>query len=626
MTDATFSLIVPTRQRVAQLRQLLASLAETAARPERLEVILIVDEDDPASQEVRYGGLNVRPVVVPPGLTMGALNATGYEASTGRYLMLLNDDVVARTPGWDDRMLACFRACPDEILLVHVNDLIFRDELCTFPAVSRRFCELAGGICPREYVRYRIDDHIGDVFNLLAVLGERRTFYLPDVFFEHLNGQAQPGRAGSVSDRVYQSDPAVLAGDAQRFDALFPQRKELALQLKDYLDGEARRAEAVRQRQLLESIRDPFSLRVPQRLRTEIDTAVTVAVVASDSQEPAWQRCLAALRAQKTDCELIILDHREAPDCHVPRELNRLLNAARTEEVLLLWGPVLVGPDWLDRMRGCLGPEVGVVIPPLRVGGTPSGGVAFHPDGSGHYGPVLGEVTAPRPVLTFGCPVVLVGRARDSLRFDETYRRHFFDLDLGLCMWEAGLRVVCCPAPAVTPVAHAPGSCDPFSPEIFDADRRFFAARWWGDGKFDRLQREVWDSIAELRWLFAAWAEAERLLERCLEEAADAFPLRAASVLRNLRRLPILEQALRERLGTPNRRTLGISAGRFLGKLSDLLARARRRVRREGYSGLARALARRIGLLAPPRPPPGSRRGPPVVGANPTLDAYQMTR
>src|SRR5262249_19482701 len=156
----------------------------------------------------------------------------------------------------------------------------------TFPAVSRRFCELVGGICPREYVRYRIDDHIGDLFNLLAVLGERRIFYLPDVIFEH-----QPGRAGSVSDgkraggvsdrsdRIYHSDPTVLGDDARRFDALFPRRKELALQLKDYIDSEAHRAEAARQRHLLESIRDPFSLRVPQRLRTRTDTSLRVAVV-----------------------------------------------------------------------------------------------------------------------------------------------------------------------------------------------------------------------------------------------------------------------------------------------------------------------------------------------------------
>ncbi|MBI1913858.1 MAG: glycosyltransferase [Planctomycetes bacterium] len=657
----TFSLIVPTRRRVPTLRRLLASLAETAARPEQLEVLLVVDQDDPASQEVlEHLTLNVRAVVVPPGLTMGALNATGYESSSGRYLMLLNDDVVARTSGWDDRMLGCFRACPDEILLVHVNDLIFGDELCTFPVVSRRFCELAGGICPREYVRYRIDDHIGDVFNLLAVLGERRTFYLPDVVFEHL--PFHPRRAGSVSDRsqsgsviqrwaprdrVYHSDPAVLAGDARRFDALFPRRKELALQLKDYLDGEARRAEAARRRQLLESIRDPFSLRVPQRLRTATDTPVTVAIVAADAEEPGWRRCLASLRARK-GCELIVLDHREAPDGHVPRELNRLMNAARTEAVLLLWGPVF-GAGWLDRMLGCLGPDVGVVVPPLRIGSAASAGVVFHPDGSGHYGPVLGEVAEPRPVLTFASPVALIARARCPLRFDETYRRHFFDLDLGLRVWESGLRVVCCPSPAVAgrpSLDHAPGSPHgppyqdgPFSPEIFDADRRFFAGQWWGEGRFDRLQREVWDPIPELRGLSAAWTEAERLLLRGPEETADAFRLRAARVLRELRRLPILEDALRERFHCrlqiadcrfPEKHlcksaicNLKSKIPRFLGKVADLLVRARRRVRREGYGGLARALARRVGLLAPPSHALGSRRGPVVLAPNPTLDAYR---
>src|SRR5262249_33191842 len=156
-----------------------------------------------------------------------------------------------------------------------------------------------------------------------------------------------------------------------------------------------------------------------------------------------------------------------------------------------------------------------------------------------------------------------------------------------------------------------------------DADRRLFTDRWWGDGRFDRLQREVWDSIPRLRELFAAWAAAERLLCRGPEETADAFRLRAASVLRELRRLPIFADVLRERLGMAGR---PLARGRLLGKLSDLLARARRRVRREGYGGLFRALARRVGLLAPPQHPLGGRRGPVVSAPNPTLDAYQVTR
>src|SRR5262249_47778852 len=123
MSSEVISLIVPTRQRPDRLRRLLASLADTTARPEALEVILVIDSDDADSLQVTEDRLASKHVVVPSGQTMGALNMAGYDASRGRYLMLLNDDVIARTPGWDNAVRSCFAAYPDEILLVHVNDL-----------------------------------------------------------------------------------------------------------------------------------------------------------------------------------------------------------------------------------------------------------------------------------------------------------------------------------------------------------------------------------------------------------------------------------------------------------------------------------------------------------------------
>src|SRR5262245_46691892 len=141
MTAPVLSLIVPTRHRLPSLARLLDSLAATASHPEAVEVVLVVDADDPASAAVRHPALTVRPVVLPPGRTMGRLNQAGYEASRGEVVMLLNDDVVARTPGWDEAIRDCFRGYPDGVLLVHVNDTLMRRALCTFPVVSRRFCE-----------------------------------------------------------------------------------------------------------------------------------------------------------------------------------------------------------------------------------------------------------------------------------------------------------------------------------------------------------------------------------------------------------------------------------------------------------------------------------------------------
>jgi hypothetical protein len=218
-----------------------------------------VDEDDPASRAFAFAGLNVKKVSVAPGLPMGALNMAGYEASSGAYLMLLNDDVIARTRRWDRRVLARLRRFPDGIVLVHTNDRLFGEQLCAFPIVSRTFCELAGGICPRSYLRYRIDDHIEDIFNLLWVLGECRTVYLADVIFEHLNYVQNEG------GRTYVPDEAVLAQDGPLFEELFRERKELALRLMARIIGQATADQVHHWRAILKGIDDPFALRVPER-------------------------------------------------------------------------------------------------------------------------------------------------------------------------------------------------------------------------------------------------------------------------------------------------------------------------------------------------------------------------
>lgn len=280
------SLIVPTRKRPEQLGRLLTSLAKTVAKSESVEVILVIDNDDQESRNVSEARLNLRHVVVPSGLTMGSLNAAGYDASRGRYVMLLNDDVVARTPAWDDQVRACFADCPDDLLLVHVNDLVMQKHLCTFPIVSRTYCEIAGGICPREYQRYRIDDHIEDCFNLLGVLGERRVVFAPDIIFEHANYLKNVDGL-----RQYFSNPAVLAVDAPHFDRLHSQRKEIALRMKARIAGQA--TISPRWRRRLTRVVDPLALRVPDRQRILTQRGI---VDPWDLEPSLWERMRACVR------------------------------------------------------------------------------------------------------------------------------------------------------------------------------------------------------------------------------------------------------------------------------------------------------------------------------------------
>lgn len=251
-----FSLIVPTRARVPQLRRFLQTVCETAHDPASLEVIAVIDDDDRETQAFSFTHVKFTPVLVRPGQTMGNLNLAGYRAARGEYLMLVNDDVAVRTDGWDKQLRQVLGSYSDGVVLAHVNDLLFRDTLCTFPAMTRAFCEMAGGICPAQYRRYRIDDHIHHVFDLIHLLGHTRRVYLPDVVFEHDN--LTRDSAGAL---VYAPEPAVHGSDSELFEKLISERRRLAVDCVDRIEGSSAAAERAGRLRRLEAFPDPLAVR-----------------------------------------------------------------------------------------------------------------------------------------------------------------------------------------------------------------------------------------------------------------------------------------------------------------------------------------------------------------------------
>ncbi|HMF15730.1 MAG TPA: glycosyltransferase family 2 protein [Gemmataceae bacterium] len=230
LKEPILSLIVPTRKRTDQLRTLLDSLRKNTRHPHQVEVVLVADADDEETLSFQFPWLGMKRVVAQPGLTMGGLNRAGVKAAAGQFLMLLNDDVLVQTKGWDRQVLSACGRFADGIVLVHVNDTLFGEGMCTFPIVSRTFCDLAGGICPTDYQRYRIDDHIENIFHLLAALEERRILYLPDVVFEHCKLSAN-GQKGYFLHR------SIEALDGPRYVQMFGQRRQIAVRMKQYIEA-----------------------------------------------------------------------------------------------------------------------------------------------------------------------------------------------------------------------------------------------------------------------------------------------------------------------------------------------------------------------------------------------------
>ncbi len=225
------------------LGDFLESLRATSSDPSRIEVVLCHDADDAETAAFRYDGLACRRVVAEPGLTMGALNLRCLSAAGGAWVMLVNDDILVRTPGWDRHMLGLLDGQPDGHLLLHVNDGIFGPKLCTFPMLSRATIGLIG-LCHEGYRRYAIDDHISEIFHILRFLGHDRIRYMADVVFEHLNYDLKAGVAG---EKVYvpRTPPE---HDWALFRSLLGTRRQAALTLALAIDGDARNRDRYRER------------------------------------------------------------------------------------------------------------------------------------------------------------------------------------------------------------------------------------------------------------------------------------------------------------------------------------------------------------------------------------------
>src|SRR5262245_4535100 len=110
------SVLLPTRARPAMARAFLDSLAATARRPDLIEVVLYVDDDDPASAAITHPTLHLVTIVGPP-VAMGAANTACLARARGDILVLANDDVVVQTEGWDEVLAGCGRRFTDGIYL-----------------------------------------------------------------------------------------------------------------------------------------------------------------------------------------------------------------------------------------------------------------------------------------------------------------------------------------------------------------------------------------------------------------------------------------------------------------------------------------------------------------------------
>jgi glycosyltransferase involved in cell wall biosynthesis len=227
------SLLLPTRGRAALVRRLFESLIQTTADPQDVEIVLYADADDSESRDISHPSLSIVKVTGSPGQSMGKMNGACYEASHGRYVMLMNDDVIFRTVNWDRRVIESFKEFTDEIGLIYGNDLDQGRTVPTFPILSRTVCDVLGEVCPRSYQNLHIESHLLDIFKQLAKLGHDRIRYLDDVVFEHMHYVIGKAACDSTYNKRNQRADDLL------FIALDEDRSSKAKLLARYIESRA---------------------------------------------------------------------------------------------------------------------------------------------------------------------------------------------------------------------------------------------------------------------------------------------------------------------------------------------------------------------------------------------------
>jgi len=197
------SLLLPTRGRPLLVKRLFQSIINQTANLNNLEIIMYLDEDDTESHGIEDQRLNIVKIIGKRS-TMGEYNAKCLEASSGNIIILMNDDLVISTKGWDQIILNFALTVSDDIFLAYPNDKEAGHRLSTFPIMSRKTCQVLSEPYPKAYDALYIDAHIFDVFIRLKHLGFDRMFYLESVVFDHrhfTNGKIRPDAIYSHKNR-----------------------------------------------------------------------------------------------------------------------------------------------------------------------------------------------------------------------------------------------------------------------------------------------------------------------------------------------------------------------------------------------------------------------------------------
>lgn len=180
MTQINFSLIIPTRERLALLKLCITSFFICAKYPEQIEFIILSDLDDAKTLDIinTINKFNINATVLVQQRSDWLIrdyNNKGGMMGKGKYIWILNDDVIMETNNWDqiildnaeeflkDKMDRIFYGIPDDDTHSRIKDCISNFGSC-FPVLTYETVQCQEGVMAKEVSSHCADTKLYEVF------------------------------------------------------------------------------------------------------------------------------------------------------------------------------------------------------------------------------------------------------------------------------------------------------------------------------------------------------------------------------------------------------------------------------------------------------------------------------
>lgn len=204
------AILVPSRERMNRRLTLLTSIITTVKDINNVNVYFGVDKDDPTRDMIYKVAAAIPCLKIIDIDNNGQFIGLGkmwnicVNNSTEEIISMIGDDMVFRTPNWDEEIIKEFSGDnipSDKIKAIHCNDDCHGEKLAVNLFCHRKYSDILGRFMREEFKINWVDQWLHQVFNAFG-----RLKYRGDIMIEHRHWVLGKDRRDRTADRMAVAD------------------------------------------------------------------------------------------------------------------------------------------------------------------------------------------------------------------------------------------------------------------------------------------------------------------------------------------------------------------------------------------------------------------------------------